>query len=346
MAKKPATSIASDQEMDTWYKDLLGRSGEKPAAPGAAPDAAPAPTELAEPSQARAQWAPPAAGHVPEPDELDWQQRAGRGVAKTGAWALTGLGHLANQGVGLASPSMQRSLGDLAESVPGVKQMEEFGAQPYEGAAETIGGGLTQLAAGWATPELGLGRLVSGLGNMVAPTARFARGAALTPTGWGRAVGSAATAAESAGKGAIGGAIADPDNPVEGAKVGAVGGLAPPGLSRLLRSRAGQYVGGAMARAAPSLGLGAAVGYHGPFMHAAHHGVRSWHSPIGRWFDKYGRKLFDQTGKFIGYVNPLTGGLIAASAFGSGEGQPYPGSEHAQDANNPYTEEDYAPPRS
>lgn len=288
--------------------------------------------ESASAASAPAEPDPHRAGHVPPPDELDWQQAAGRGVAKEGASLLTGAAHLANRGLGLVAPETSRKLGDLAERVPGVRQMEEFAAEPYQSFAEGVGGTALDVFGAGATPELGLGRGISALANKIAPTMRYVRGARggarLVPTTFGKITGKAATAAETAGKGAIGGAVANPDDPVTGAEIGAAAGAAIPGVGGAMRSPVGQFFGGSLARSLPSAALGAGIGYRhggveggiegaltGAAIHGVHHSIRSYHSPVGHWLHSFGKKAFDKAGRFIGYIHPLTGGIIAGRAL-------------------------------
>jgi hypothetical protein len=116
-----AKNSNSNQSLDDYLKEI----GAPPVG-GAAP-AASAPASASSP------------GHVPTYDELDYQQKAGQGVAKFGAQALTGIPRAINAGIGLASPNLREKLGDLAERVPGVKRMEAFAASPSEGGWETAG---------------------------------------------------------------------------------------------------------------------------------------------------------------------------------------------------------------
>ena len=129
-------------DLDKFLKDI----GEEPAdraKPLDRPDAAAEPTRSA--------------------GKLDWQQRAGKGVAKSLAGTVTGIPRVINAGIGLASPSLRNTLGDLAEQIPGVKRMEDFAAEPSESWAETfgrLGGEGAQLLLG--PGELKLGEKLAG----------------------------------------------------------------------------------------------------------------------------------------------------------------------------------------
>ena len=85
------------------------------------------------------------------PDDY-WWERSGKGMRKAVAGAVTGIPRAVNAGIGLFSPDLQETLGDLAEKVPGVKSLEDFAQQPSESWAETIGGlgASTMMAVGGA----------------------------------------------------------------------------------------------------------------------------------------------------------------------------------------------------
>ena len=85
------------------------------------------------------------------PDDY-WWERSGKGMRKAVAGAVTGIPRAINAGIGLFSPDLQETLGDLAERVPGVKSLEEFAQQPSESWAETVGGfgANTMMAVGGA----------------------------------------------------------------------------------------------------------------------------------------------------------------------------------------------------
>lgn len=102
--------------------------------------------------------------------------RAGQGVAKFGAGAVTGLPRLANAGIGLISPRLSESLGDLAEKVPGVKRMENFAAAPSESKAENLGyyGALGASMAVNPFRALGMAEPIPGVMNLASAPGREA----------------------------------------------------------------------------------------------------------------------------------------------------------------------------
>jgi hypothetical protein len=120
-------------------------------------------------------------GHVPTYDELDYQQKAGQGVAKFGAQTLTGIPRAINAGIGLASPNLREKLGDLAERIPGVKRMEAFAASPSEGGWETAGNVAATGASMLVNPfkAFGIAQKLPGVVNAVSAPGREA--AAFTP---------------------------------------------------------------------------------------------------------------------------------------------------------------------
>jgi hypothetical protein len=123
----------------------------------------------------------PGPGHVPTYDELDYQQKAGQGVAKFGAQALTGIPRAINAGIGLAAPNLRENLGDLAERIPGVKRMEAFAASPSEGGWETAGNVAATGASMLVNPfkAFGIAQKLPGVVNAVSAPGREA--AAFTP---------------------------------------------------------------------------------------------------------------------------------------------------------------------
>jgi hypothetical protein len=236
-----------------------------------------------------------------------------RGMAKGAAELGVGTARLAGKGIGLISPGAQSKLGQLAEQVPGVQGLEEFADRPYEDPGE-VAGSIGMGVMGGAAAERGI---ASGLANVVdrmTPLARATRGG-FVPTTAGKVTKYAAPAAGAVGAGALGGVAGSPQDPVTGAEVGAATGFVPSALGRALRSRAGQYLGGSMARSAAGATLHSVVPGAGLLGHGLRHTVVSYHSPVGQWLQKFGKGLFDTSGKLIGWINPLTGGFVASGTL-------------------------------
>ena len=243
---------------------------------------------------------------APRYEDLDWQQKMGQGVAKNVAGIATGVPRLINKGIGLVSPGLSESLGDLAERIPGVKRAEEFAASPSEGGFETAGGALAtgaELVAGPGEWKLGE-KLASKF-----PTPTFAgggKGFVPTPRPWVKTLGDVA---ESTGRGAVAGAIADPDDPGTGATIGAAtGGLARP-LGGLLRSEIGQMAAGHAARGtawAAVQGLGHAIGVPAHILWAAGvpEAILFWHSPLGKMLHGGGRRAAELVGRALVKADP------------------------------------------
>jgi hypothetical protein len=356
---KTEPPIATEQEMHDWLKSR-GHNLDQPSAPPATPagQAGATPPPAGEPSTPGMleQLHSAVAGDI-QPgrpvsyDDMDWQQAAGQGAARRAAQLGIGAAKLAGQ---VLPTSVRNTLGGALENIPGVSRMKDFASADPEGPAEMIGGGAVDIAGGGMLPSLGLGsraaamvpKTVTGTvtpgavtpiwnaGQWIAragtPTINFAVKNYPKAT---RAAGFAGNVAEGAAKGALGGAVASPDDPTTGAEYGAGGAIAGRGLGAALRSPLGQYVGGVAARYAPTTALGAMLGHGygvpgmaggagglGALAHqvvgkSAHH----FHSPLGYYLDATGRRIFDGSGRFLGYL-PATVGM--ASGRAATEGQP------------------------
>jgi hypothetical protein len=355
---KQEPPIATEQEMHDWLKSR-GHNLDQPSAPPTAPagqaGAAPpaggdgGPGMLEQLHGAVAGDIQP--GRPVSYDDMDWQQAAGQGAARRAAQLGIGAAKLAGQ---LVPTGVRNTLGQLAEKIPGVSRLQDFAGADPEGPAEMIGAGAVDIAGGGMLPSLGLGsraaamvpKTITGTVTPGAVTPIWTAGQwvarAGTPTvnfavkNYPRATKAARFAgdvAESAAKGALGGAVASPDDPMTGAEYGAGGAIAGRGTGAALQSRIGQYVGGLAGRYAPTTALGAMLGHgygvpgsaagaaglgtlaHGVLGKTAHH----YHSPLGQSLDRAGRAIFDSAGRFLGYL-PGTVGMVSGRA--ATEGQP------------------------
>jgi hypothetical protein len=298
-------------DLDKYLKSI----GEKPIAEMSTEPPKTAATAPSEPYQG-----------ILAPGPVEGLQRGmGKGAAELGV----GAARLAGKGIGLVSPAAQSKLGQLAEQVPGVQQLEEFADRPYEDPGE-VAGSLGMSVLGGAAAERGIASGVTGLVGRMTPLARYARGAggaSVVPTTAGKITRYAAPAAGAVGAGAIGGAAGDPADPVTGAEVGAATGFVPSALGRAMRSRAGQYLGGSLTRSAAGAAMHGVAPGAGMFAHGLRHTVVSYHSPMGQWLQKFGKGLFDNGGKLIGWINPLTGGFVASSALSAATPMPAPAAD-------------------
>jgi hypothetical protein len=226
-------------------------------------------------------------GTAPSYRDMDWQQAMGSGVAK-------GVGILAHEGGRLLEHFAPEGSNQwLEENIPGVRSFDQWAErqykEPYRGPAERAGSYLTQGAA-----------------TLVGPS-KFVR------------AGKYAQAAETAARGALGGALADPDNPVRGAAYGAPAGFAGPLARRALQSPLGQFIGSHV----PGAVLGGLT-YEGlrrlgPIGHAIGAGlvmpsIHWYRSPLGRKLRQWGGYVFDEFGNILGRVNPEASGYAAGSA--------------------------------
>jgi hypothetical protein len=225
-------------------------------------------------------------GASPSYRDMDWQQAAGAGVAK-------GVGILAHQGGKLLEHfAPEGATPWLEENIPGVRRFDQWAErqykEPYRGPAEKIGSYLTQGAA-----------------TLLGPS-KFVKG------------GKIAQAAETAARGAFGGALADPDHPVRGAALGAPAGFAGPLAQRALQSPMGRFIGGHIPEAILGSAAYAAL-RHVPGGHVIMAGLiwPSIHwsrSPFGRNIRRWGERIIDEFGNTLGRVNPEAGGYAAGKA--------------------------------
>lgn len=239
----------------------------------------------------------PPPGHVPTDDELDWQQRAGKGVAK----GLTNVGFQAEHLGRYFMPSLDR-IAKAVVSPETRKRLREFANEPSSGIAESVG-------------EIG----GEALPTMFAPVGKLASVASKVLPQAGRVGTIAANAAERAGLGAAGGALGDPEHPGQGAVTGAAGALAAPIGGAALRSPLGRMAGQLAAAEGAYYGAHELTGipFH-PFLGPA----IVWHSsPVGKTLRRFGNAVVDQTGKIIGHINPATVGYAAGRTGASGAGQ-------------------------
>ena len=258
-------------------------------------------------------------GRPPTDEEMDWQQRMGRGVAHGLARFGTGLGDIVHRYV----PGMN----DVAAAIPEpakekYRELREFGKTPSKSMAESIGE-----FGGEALPTafLPVGRAAGMVERALTPAPVFQRGLGFTTqvapqlSRAGKAAVAGTRAAEAATAGAVGGAVADPENPGQGAAIGAASGVVPPGIAGLLRGRVGQIIGEHGLRHS----LGALAAHT-----LAHHGVPwematwawptvSWlRSPIGLRLYRHGPNIVDGTGRLIGTIPSGAAGTAASKAMG------------------------------
>lgn len=290
-------------------------------------------------------------GRQPTYAEMDWQQAAAQGALREAASLGTGAvrvgGHILNQPI-------RRTLGQLIEKIPGVKQIEEFASSPAEGPAEYIGSVPVDIVAGAMLPSTKAVQATSQLpGMFVKPLGGAGRFMATKAPTTGRVAGAVKSGIETGLKGAAGGAIANPDDPTTGAITGAGTALGGRVAGAALQSPTVQYYGGQLARHLPSAAAGAWFGPHGAIAtplsavaggvggHALGATTRHYHSPLGRGLDRFGRAVFDSAGRFLGYL-PVTVGIAggrassggARSAYDTMYAEPEPEPEPATEESN------------
>lgn len=317
-----------------------------PAAPtapvGTAPVTPPAATEQAEPSQPGAitrglEWldrniaggSPMPPGQKPEDEDLGWQTAMGRGIAKGGAKTAGQLAHLEDWLGRKVAPNMT----EMAEQhIPQFvqdkwNQLQEFGAAPSTSFAESAGEVAGENLPYAFTPAVAEKAIAGGLARVLPQTTRMvipgARAAVRVPA-WGAKAaklgGKAAGAVESAGYGALGGALEDPDDPVHGAEVGAAAGAIPGAASGLLRSQIAHYAAGHGLPAVGSTGAYMALTAMGVPHTIAHllaiPNIRWIRSPLGRTLHHVGEHLIDEFGRIVAVLPRGTAGAQAEKYLG------------------------------
>lgn len=326
---KQGPPVASEKELDDWLKsrgyDFKDGTIQppQPATPVPKSDASAA--------------TPPTTTTTDEGP--GYGESLARGLGKSMVSTATGAGQLAGQ---LVPTSVRKTLGQLAESVPGVKRAEEFSREPYQSFTEGAGGLAGDVATGLMMPELGIARAA----KYLAPSKQVATTVPMwvNPLGAGgrwmlanttrsvqnpqtvERLGKAGQIVENAAKGAVGGAATSPDDPLSGAAYGAAGGLTQRGLGELLRSKYGQTIGDLIFRYVPASVAGGLVGYATHGMSGAVTGAGSGAGALhmGR---QIAHGLQHATRGSIGYhgtpVGRKLGGAGAATSRGIGHALGY-----------------------
>jgi hypothetical protein len=221
--------------------------------------------------------------------------------------------------------------------------MEEFADAPAEGPAEYVGQAAADVAGGGMLPALRLGSRAAAMiprtvtPSSVQPIWNMGQWIGRTTPAVVKTYPRARTIArgggnlaEAAGKGAVGGAVTDPNDPVSGALHGAEGAVGGRALGGALRSRPVQEIAGALSRYGIPSGIGYALGglpgaatggglgmIANEAGRAARHTAHRYYSPVGQTLDRFGRAVFDSTGRFLGYLPATVGG--EAARVGAGE---------------------------
>jgi hypothetical protein len=239
----------------------------------------------------------------------------------------------------LARNFVPTSVADRVSNLPGMQRLTDYADSPYEGPAEAAGSWLTQGALALMGPgEARLGNLareaierfwpeatkVAYRGRGFAGEAPQIREALPHPAQqfadrWAHR----ANVAEQMGRGAIPGAMGDPNDPLTGAGVGAItGGLASP-IAAGMQSSVGRFMGAHAAPAALWGLLHSATGlpYHdalalGPLI--------TWYaSPVGKRLREVGGKIVTETGRIVGEIAQKQPRTLQAGGYAAGSGASY-----------------------
>jgi hypothetical protein len=246
----------------------------------------------------------------------DWSIRATVGASKALASIPVGLSRLA--------ANLSPRLGELAkrtrESYPemdrSISALEEHVDAPSRSKAESIGYGAGLLGAAALTPGIGAARVAARAFPPVFTRAGFVqsfpRMAAIT-RGAGAAV-------DAAAKGAIGGAISDPENPGTAALGGAVLGPAAKGAGAAMQTRGAQRIGAHVIPhallAAPAYYMLTSMGVPAHLAAGVFPALTWYHMPSAAPFRRAGATIIDATGKVIAAIPPAFMGYFGGKGTG------------------------------
>jgi hypothetical protein len=296
------------------------------------------PTERSAPKPSGSSTLPPAGGKstadaAPVPDapkfdadeyrrnlyNNDWTIRATVGASKALASIPVGIARLAGNVPQLADIAERvRKTYPMADQT--IRNLEGFVDSPSRSWAETAGYGIGTIAGFAGTPGVGAERAAAWalprFWSRFPPYAFRGGQFVTTPAARiGNAAGTAARATDTVAKGAIAGAVSDPDHPLEGAAMGAAGGAVPGVLSPAMRSRTMRSLGGSMAasmggEAILQLMLKQSVPWYAIW--PVVHNVR-WHTrPVGAMLHRVGNNIVDQAGRIVGEIPGGSAGAIAS----------------------------------
>jgi len=263
---------------------FLRERGVEPRDPAAPPPPATAPAER------------------PERDE-NWYKTQYHEGSRGFLRGLSGLAATAAEYAGYASPLTTGFAGDIGEYVrshPYYQDVKAFADTPDASTAETVGRVGGQVTGTSVIPGMGVGRVATGI---------------LRPS-LGRLAPTIGNLAERSFKGAVGGALGDPENPGRAAAGGAAAGLVPGAGGAGLRSWASRSLGGLLAVEGTWYAAHKAfdIPFHplfGPLI--VYHG-----GPVGRMIRRAGNKIMDNTGKVVGHIPPGAMGFFAGPTVGQG----------------------------
>lgn len=244
----------------------------------------------------------------------DWKTRAAVGAAKALTSIPISMGRLA----GTMSPALADVVNQARSSYPmadGIlRQMEEFSDSPSNSAMETAGyyGGL--LGSAYLAPGVGGRSLMARLSPPV-----------FTRSGWVPGIGHrwamrAGTVADNAAKGAIGGAIGNPDDPKTGALGGAIAGPAAGALGGAMSTRGGRRIGAHVLPHAvlawPAYHALTSMGVPAHLAWSVYPMLTWYHMPSAAPFRRVGANIVDYTGRVIAAIPPAAIGYFGGGATG------------------------------
>ena len=314
--------------VDKWKSAPAPKAAPKPTAEPSTPDEPAKPTEKPFLLPGEKEGGP------------KWYQQAYEGATR----GLSGLAATALKYGAYATP-LQGAAPEIAEWMqdqPIIQDLQRHADEPDATAWETAGNVASQVAATSAIPGLGAGSLTESgllaLANRLPAT--YLRGYGMFPSTLSRLLtryaAPAGKVATGATKGALGGALSDPEHPGTAAAGGAMAGVLPIPAKAAVANRLTKFA----ARAAvPTVAYSTAVALahkfgfpgagnviaSGGMVHLGYIGHRMmhenirWHtSPIGKNLGMVGTKIVDQFGNLVGSIPSGTAGYFAGPTVGKG----------------------------
>ena len=244
-------------------------------------------------------------------EQMSVKGKLGQGVVHGMADIATGAGRL-------ASKALPESVSNFV-SEHGGQRVADFSDQPYAGPLEMAGSALGQGASMMmGGGEMRLGELLARNLPKNIPYLQMAKYFGGPWRGWGinpaftraqKVAKVGGDVAEAGARGAAGGAIANPENPGQGAAVGAAAAPLGPLVKGAVHSPLGRFLG---EHGAPSAAYAAAHAATGIPFHPLGAAI-TWHSsPLGRKLRRLGSRIVDEFGDLVGTVmTPQTSGYVA-----------------------------------
>lgn len=317
--------MAGERDPDAFLKSRgvkLPEPEPRTIAPKAEPKVTASPTTAAAPT---APAAPSTTAAAPRFDKAeyrkqlydnDWSIRATVGASKALAGIPIGLSRLAAH----ISPRLGELAKTTRQNYPemdrAITALEQHADAPSRSRTESLGYGAGLLGSAVLTPGIGGARV----GARIFPPL-FTRRGFVQP--FPRAATTARRVGETAdvaAKGAIGGAIGNPDDPGTAALGGAVLGPAAKGLGAAMRTAGAQRIGAHVlphaALAWPAYSMLTSMGVPSHLAWGVFPALSWYHMPSAAPFRRVGANIIDATGKVIASIPPAMLGYFGGQPTG------------------------------